>query len=334
MLFSYLRFPLGSFMSGHSQQENLIQGPESTCDSAQLFPETDLNLSFQIPYFSEKSDLVPIRDPNYHFNADVTKALLAGFTFNRRVMIQGFHGTGKSTHIEQVASRLNWPCLRINLDGQISRMDLIGKDAITLKDGKQVTEFVEGLIPFALQRPIALVFDEYDAGQPDVMFVIQQMLERNGSLTLLEQNRIISPHSGFRIFATTNTVGLGNLNGLYQGTQVLNQGQIDRWDILVTLNYLPPDEEQKIILSKVPELGNELLTLTQMVQMANLTRQSFENGDLSTLMSTRTIITWAENWQIFKDLERAFQYAFLNKCNPEEHLLLQELYQRCFAKEL
>jgi cobaltochelatase CobS len=246
------------------------------------------------------------------------------------------HGTGKSTHIEQVAARLNWPCLRINLDGQITRMDLLGKDVITIKDGKQVTEFQLGLIPWAMQRPIALVLDEYDAGRPDVMFVIQRMLEREGKLTLLDQNRVIEPHPAFRIFATSNTVGLGNWNSIYHGTQLLNHGQMDRWDVVAALNYLEPDAEAQIIKAKVPSLNNSenSLVVGQMIALANLTRNGFAAGDLSTLMSTRTVITWAENWAIFGDLALAFRLAFLNKCESEEKKLIAEYYQRCFNTEL
>ncbi|CAM3616125.1 AAA family ATPase [Polynucleobacter brandtiae] len=297
-----------------------------------IFPECKSYADFQIPVFSQLSDLVPPVDPAYQLNPEATLAILAGFAFNRRVMLQGMHGTGKSTHIEQVAARLNWPCLRINLDGQITRMDLIGKDTIILADGKQITRFQEGLIPWSLQRPIALILDEYDAGQPDVMFVIQRMLEREGKLTLLDQNRVIEPHPAFRIFATSNTVGLGNWNGLYQGTQLLNHGQMDRWDIVAALNYLAPQEEQKILLSKVPELSPE--QSEQMIALANLTRAGFEAGDLSTLMSTRTLITWGENWRIFKDFHLAFALAFLNKCEAEEKILIAEYFQRCFAVEL
>jgi cobaltochelatase CobS len=247
-------------------------------------------------------------------------------------MLQGMHGTGKSTHLEQIAARLNWPCLRINLDGQITRMDLIGKEIITLEDGKQVTQFQEGLIPWSLQRSVALILDEYDAGQADVMFVIQRMLEREGRLTLLDQNKVIEPHPAFRIFATSNTVGLGNWNGLYQGTQLLNHGQMDRWDIVAALNYLEPAEEEKILHAKVPELLADLTK--QMIALANLTRKGFEAGDISTLMSTRTLITWGENWRIFKDLQLGFSLAFLNKCASEEKALVAEYYQRCFAAEL
>ncbi|MBU3619246.1 MoxR family ATPase [Polynucleobacter sp. JS-Fieb-80-E5] len=297
-----------------------------------VFPECKGFADFQIPAFSQKSDLVPTIDSSYQLNPQASVAILAGFAFNRRVMLQGMHGTGKSTHLEQIAARLNWPCLRINLDGQITRMDLIGKDVITLEDGKQVTQFQEGLIPWSLQRPIALILDEYDAGQADVMFVIQRMLEREGRLTLLDQNRVIEPNPAFRIFATSNTVGLGNWNGLYQGTQLLNHGQMDRWDIVAALNYLEPAEEEKILLAKVPELSPE--TAGQMIALANLTRKGFEAGDISTLMSTRTLITWGENWRIFNDLELGFTLAFLNKCETEEKILVAEYYQRCFAQAL
>lgn len=306
--------------------------PEKLVSLHTTFPECKGFADFQIPAFNKPSDLVPAVDPSYQLNPEATLAILAGFAFNRRVMLQGMHGTGKSTHIEQVAARLNWPCLRINLDGQITRMDLIGKDVIGLEDGKQVTRFQEGLIPWSLQRPIALILDEYDAGQPDVMFVIQRMLEREGRLTLLDQNRVINPNASFRIFATSNTVGLGNWNGLYQGTQLLNHGQMDRWDIVAALNYLEPSEEQKILMAKVPELSDA--QAKAMISLANLTRSGFAAGDISTLMSTRTLITWGENWRIFEDLQLAFTLAFLNKCESEEKVLVAEYYQRCFASEL
>jgi cobaltochelatase CobS len=306
--------------------------PDKMVSLHAAFPECKDFADFQIPAFSQKSDLVPSVDPSYQLNSQASVAILAGFAYNRRVMLQGMHGTGKSTHLEQVAARLNWPCLRINLDGQITRMDLIGKDIITLEDGKQVTQFQEGLIPWSLQRSIALILDEYDAGQADVMFVIQRMLEREGRLTLLDQNRVIEPNPAFRIFATSNTVGLGNWNEMYQGTQLLNHGQMDRWDIVAALNYLDPEEEEKILLAKVPELSPE--TAKQMIALANLTRKGFEAGDISTLMSTRTLITWGENWRIFKDLQLGFTLAFLNKCESEEKLLVAEYYQRCFATEL
>jgi len=306
--------------------------PEKQVSLHAAFPECRGFADFEIPAFIQASELVPTIDPSYQLNPEATLAILAGFAFNRRVMLQGMHGTGKSTHIEQVAARLNWPCLRINLDGQITRMDLIGKDVITLADGKQITRFQEGLIPWSLQRPVALIFDEYDAGQPDVMFVIQRMLEREGRLTLLDQNRVINPNPAFRIFATSNTVGLGNWNGLYQGTQLLNHGQMDRWDIVAALNYLELEEEKKILLAKVPELSDA--QAKAMIGLANLTRDGFAAGDISTLMSTRTLITWGENWRIFKDLQIAFSLAFLNKCESEEKTLVAEYYQRCFASEL
>lgn len=306
--------------------------PEKQVSLHSTFPECKGFADFQVPAFGNASELVPAIDPNYQLNPEATLAILAGFAFNRRVMLQGMHGTGKSTHIEQVAARLNWPCLRINLDGQITRMDLIGKDVIDLQDGKQVTRFQEGLIPWSLQRPVALILDEYDAGQPDVMFVIQRMLEREGRLTLLDQNRVINPNPAFRIFATSNTVGLGNWNGLYQGTQLLNHGQMDRWDIVAALNYLEPAEEQKILMAKVPELSDA--QAKAMISLANLTRSGFAAGDISTLMSTRTLITWGENWRIFKDLQLAFTLAFLNKCESEEKALVAEYHQRCFASEL
>ena len=306
--------------------------PEKLVTLHSAFPGCKGFADFQIPAFNKPSELVPVVDPNYQLNPEATLAILAGFAFNRRIMLQGMHGTGKSTHIEQVAARLNWPCLRINLDGQITRMDLIGKDVISLEDGKQITRFQEGLIPWSLQRPVALILDEYDAGQADVMFVIQRMLEREGRLTLLDQNRVINPNPAFRIFATSNTVGLGNWNGLYQGTQLLNHGQMDRWDIVAALNYLEPIEEQKIVMAKVPELSDS--QVKAMIGLANLTRSSFAAGDISTLMSTRTLITWGENWRIFKDLQLAFALAFLNKCESEEKVLVAEYYQRCFASEL
>jgi cobaltochelatase CobS len=320
-------------MAASSQSIDLLDfQPDMVVSLHSALPECKGFADFQIPAFSQKSDLVPPVDPSYQLNPQASVAILAGFAYNRRVLIQGLHGTGKSTHLEQVAARLNWPCLRINLDGQITRMDLIGKEIITLEDGKQITRFQEGLIPWSLQRSIALILDEYDAGQADVMFVIQRMLEREGRLTLLDQNRVIEPNPAFRIFATSNTVGLGNWNGLYQGTQLLNHGQMDRWDIVAALNYLEPVEEEKILLAKVPELSAD--TAKQMIALANLTRKGFEAGDISTLMSTRTLITWGENWRIFKDLQLGFTLAFLNKCESEEKPLVAEYYQRCFATEL
>ena len=295
-----------------------------------------IDSDLQVPAFKERDDHVPEIDRAYHFNPDVTLAILAGFSRDRRVMLQGLHGTGKSTHIEQVAARLNWPCLRINLDGHISRLDLVGKDAIVIKDGKQITEFQEGIVPWALQRPVALVFDEYDAGRPDVMFVIQRILERDGKFTLLDQNRVIRPNPYFRLFATSNTVGLGNLNGMYHGIQRLNHAQIDRWNIVASLDYLPREEELSIVRARVPSLASaesEKL-LTAMVSVAELTRNGFAAGDLSTLMSPRTVIAWAENYEIFNDVEQAFRLSFLNKCDEMERPIVAEYYQRCFDQEL
>ncbi len=295
-----------------------------------------IDSDLQVPAFAERDDHVPEVDEAYRFNPDVTLALLAGFRRNRRVLVQGLHGTGKSTHIEQVAARLNWPCVRVNLDAHISRLDLVGKDAVVLLDGAQVTEFQEGIVPWALQRPVALIFDEYDAGRPDVMFVIQRILERDGKFTLTDQNRVLSPHPHFRLFATANTVGLGNLNGLYQGVQRLNHAQMDRWDIVASLSYLPPAEEIAIVLARVPgkntQAGRELVA--QMVAVAELTRRGFAAGDVSTLMSPRTVITWAENCEIFRDPALAFRLSFLNKCDDAERALVAEYYQRCFGQEL
>ena len=295
-----------------------------------------IDSDLRVPAFSRRSEHVPDVDAAYRFNPDVTLALLAGFAHNRRVMVQGLHGTGKSTHIEQVAVRLNWPCVRVNLDGHISRLDLVGKDAVVLRDGQQVTEFQPGIVPWALQRPMALIFDEYDAGRPDVMFVIQRILERDGQMTLLDQNKVLRPHPFFRLFATSNTVGLGNLNGLYHGAQRLNHAQMDRWNIVAALNYLKAEEEIAIVVARVPALaGHEHLALLQaMVALADLTRQGFALGDLSTLMSPRTVITWAENLQIFKDPALAFRLSFLNKCDEAERPLVAEYYQRCFQREL
>lgn len=286
--------------------------------------------------FADANGYVPEVDENYVFDKTTTTAILAGFMHNRRVLVQGYHGTGKSTHIEQVAARLNWPCIRINLDSHISRTDLIGRDAIVVKDGKQVTAFQEGIIPWALQRPVALVFDEYDAGRPDVMFVIQRILEAQGKLTLLDQNKVIAPHPYFRIFATSNTIGLGDSSGLYHGTQPINQGQMDRWNIVTTLNYLPADVEVKIVQGKIPALNNVKgkALLETMVAMANLTRQGFIHGDISTVMSPRTVISWAENAQILGDNDLAFRMSFLNKCDEMERATIAEYYQRCFDVDL
>ena len=292
--------------------------------------------NMKIVGFNEKTKFVPEIDESYLFDETTTKAILAGFCYNRRVMIQGYHGTGKSTHIEQVAARLNWPCVRVNLDSHISRLDLVGKDAIVLENGKQVTEFREGVLPWALQNPVAIVFDEYDAGRADVMFVIQRVLEVSGKLTLLDNNRVINPHQNFRLFATANTVGLGDTTGLYHGTQQINQGQMDRWSIVSTLNYLPTEAEEEIVLSKVPNFstkdGKE--TIKSMVSLANLTRNGFMSGDLSTVMSPRTVITWAENTNIIEDIDLAFKLTFFNKCDEMERPILSEYYQRCFGREL
>ncbi len=295
-----------------------------------------LDTDMTVPTFCEASEHVPDIDTAYHFNRDVTLAILAGFVQNRRVLIQGLHGTGKSTHIEQVAARLNWPCVRVNLDGHISRLDLVGKDTIVLREGRQVTAFQEGILPWALQQPMALIFDEYDAGRPDVMFVIQRILERNGHFMLLDQNRSIAPHPDFRLFATANTLGLGNLNGLYHGTQSLNHAQLDRWNIVAALNYLQPEDEVQITAARVPQMDNESgrKTIRRMVDLANLTRKGFEAGDISVLMSPRTVITWAENRQIFGDTGLAFRLSFLNKCDDAEKELIAEYYQRCFEEEL
>ena len=295
----------------------------------------DIDVDMKVMGFKEPNEYVPTLDESYKFDKNTTLAILAGFSHNRRVMIQGYHGSGKSTHIEQVAARLNWPCIRVNLDSHISRIDLLGKDAITLKDGKQITEFKEGILPWALQTPTALVFDEYDAGRPDVMFVIQRVLEVEGKLTLLDQNKVISPHSGFRLFATANTVGLGDTSGLYHGTQQINQGQMDRWHIVSTLNYLDPELELKVVLSKVQGLDNKegVEIAKNMISVANLSRQGFANGDISTLMSPRTVISWAENYQIFNDLNKSFEITFLNKCDETERVIIAEYYQRCFDSE-
>ncbi|MCG8490292.1 MAG: cobaltochelatase subunit CobS [Sneathiellales bacterium] len=295
-----------------------------------------IDSDLKVPAFSQATDLVPDLDPTYVFDHDTTMAILAGFAYNRRVMVQGYHGTGKSTHIEQVAARLNWPCVRVNLDSHISRIDLVGKDAIVLRDGKQVTEFREGILPWALQSPTAIVFDEYDAGRPDVMFVIQRVLEVEGKLTLLDQNRVIRPHPAFRLFATANTVGLGDTTGLYHGTQQINQGQMDRWNIVATLNYLPVEQEVGIVLAKVPAMDDEdgRATIARMVELANLTRTGFVNGDISTVMSPRTVITWAENADIFSDLAFGFRVTFLNKCDETERPVVAEYYQRCMGVEL
>ena len=296
-----------------------------------------LDSDMTVPAFSTPSEHVPEIDDTYQFDRETTLAILAGFAFNRRVLIQGYHGTGKSTHIEQVAARLNWPCIRVNLDSHISRIDLIGKDAIVLKDGKQITEFREGILPWALQHACALVFDEYDAGRPDVMFVIQRVLEVEGRLTLLDQNRVIRPHPSFRLFATANTVGLGDTTGLYHGTQQINQGQMDRWNVVATLNYLPHAQETAIVMAKMGVTATDKSMKKQiesMVALADLTRAGFINGDISTVMSPRTVITWSENARIFGDVGFAFRLTFLNKCDEAERSTVAEYYQRCFNEDL
>lgn len=296
-----------------------------------------IDSDMRVPAFSTPTEHVPERDKAYRFDRETTMAILAGFAYNRRVMIQGYHGTGKSTHIEQVAARLNWPCIRVNLDSHISRIDLIGKDAIVLRDGKQVTEYREGILPWALQHACAVVFDEYDAGRPDVMFVIQRVLELEGKLTLLDQNKVIRPHPAFRLFATANTVGLGDTTGLYHGTQQINQGQMDRWNIVATLNYLPHADEVRIILAKVPEYDTDEKrgTVASMVRLAEMTRSGFIAGDISTVMSPRTVISWAQNAAIFGgDIGFAFRVTFLNKCDEVERATVAEYYQRCFGQEL
>jgi len=307
--------------------------PDTTYDVKSTF---GIEAKIKVPGFSKSNEYVPDLDPAYRFDRDTTLAILAGFAHNRRVMIQGYHGTGKSTHIEQVAARLNWPCVRVNLDSHISRIDLVGKDAIVLKDGQQITEFREGLLPWALQHPVAMVFDEYDAGRPDVMFVIQRVLEVQGKLTLLDQNRVIRPHPAFRLFSTTNTIGLGDTTGLYHGTQQINQGQMDRWSIVATLNYLAHDSEVEIVLSKCPTYSapDKKKKIAAMVRVADMTRNAFINGDLSTVMSPRTVITWAENAEIFGDIGFAFRLTFLNKCDELERGTVAEFYQRAFGEDL
>ena len=321
-------------MTIHQAALSADSTPDTTVGVRNLF---GIDLDLKVPAFSQRSEYVPDVDPAYQFDRGTTLAILAGFSHNRRVMVQGYHGTGKSTHIEQVAARLNWPCVRINLDSHISRIDLLGKDAIVLEEGKQVTEFKEGMLPWALQRPVALVFDEYDAGRPDVMFVIQRVLEVEGKLTLLDQNRVIRPHPAFRLFATTNTIGLGDTTGLYHGTQQINQGQMDRWNIVTTLNYLPQPAEVDIVLAQVPEWQTDdgRRTIKAMVALADLTRKGFVGGELSVVMSPRTVISWAQNATIFGgDLAFAFRVSFLNKCDETERPIVAEYYQRCMGEDL
>ena len=307
--------------------------PDQEINTKEIF---GIECPFKVCGFKSKNDHVPIIDKDYKFDPETTRAILAGFADNRRVIIQGYHGTGKSTHIEQVAARLNWSCVRINLDSHISRIDLIGKDSIVIRDGKQITEFQEGMLPWAYQNPVALVFDEYDAGRPDVMFVIQRILESDSKLTLLDQSRVINPNRFFRLFATANTVGLGDTSGLYHGTQQINQGQMDRWNIVTTLNYLNNIEEEGIVLSKIKELNNKegKEIVRCMVSTADLTRSGFTNGDISTVMSPRTVITWAENYLLFNDLEYSFKLAFLNRCDELERSVIEEYYQRSFGIDL
>ena len=313
-----------------------IELPNKPSHKVEVSKIFNIDSKMSVKGFEEKTEWVPEIDDGYIFDKETTLSILAGFNHNRRVMVQGFHGTGKSTHIEQIAARLNWPCVRINLDSHISRIDLLGKDAIKLKDGKQITEFQEGMLPWSIQNPVALVFDEYDAGRPDVMFVIQRILEVEGKLTLLDQNKVIKPHPSFRLFATTNTVGLGDVTGLYHGTQQINQGQMDRWHILSTLNYLDANQELKVVLSKVSEFNtnkNQEI-LINMIKLANLTRSGFENGDISILMSPRTVISWAQNYKIFKDVVDSFKLTFLNKCDDLEKPIIVEYFQRCFDIEI
>ena len=307
--------------------------PDQEINTKEIF---GIECPFKVCGFKSKNDHVPIIDKDYKFDPETTRAILAGFADNRRVIIQGYHGTGKSTHIEQVAARLNWSCVRINLDSHISRIDLIGKDSIVIRNGKQITEFQEGMLPWAYQNPVALVFDEYDAGRPDVMFVIQRILESDSKLTLLDQSRIINPNRFFRLFATANTVGLGDTSGLYHGTQQINQGQMDRWNIVTTLNYLNNIEEEEIVLSKNKKLNNKegKEIIHCMVSTADLTRSGFINGDISTVMSPRTVITWAENYLLFNDIEYSFKLAFLNRCDELERSVIEEYYQRSFGIDL
>ena len=324
---------MASAQSTTGTADTPLDRPDITVSVRQTF---GLDSDMHVPAFSRADDHVPNVDEAYRFDHDTTLAILAGFAYNRRVLVQGYHGTGKSTHIEQVAARLNWPCIRVNLDSHISRIDLVGKDAIVLRDGRQVTEYREGLLPWALQHPTALCFDEYDAGRPDVMFVIQRVLEVEGKLTLLDQNRVIRPHPAFRLFATANTVGLGDTTGLYHGTQQINQGQMDRWNIVATLNYLSHEAEVEIVLAKAPSWDTEegRRAIHAMVALAELTRAGFVNGDISTVMSPRTVITWAENARIFHDMALAFRMTFLNKCDEAERSTVAEYYQRCFNEEL
>ena len=313
--------------------ENINSIPDIKVSVKQTF---GIDADLEVDAFSKKNDFVPDIDKNYKFDKDTTIAILSGFSFNKRVLVQGYHGTGKSTHIEQIAARLNWPCIRVNLDSHISRIDLIGKDAIRLKDGKQITDFQEGILPWSIQNPVALVFDEYDAGRPDVMFVIQRILESEGNFTLLDKNKVIKQNKYFRLFATSNTVGLGDTTGLYHGTQQINQGQMDRWNIVTTLNYLSLEKEMEIILAKNKSYntseGKE--KISNMIKVASLTRKGFMSGDISTVMSPRTVLHWAENAKIFNDIGYSFRVTFLNKCDESEKNIIAEYYQRCFGDDL
>ena len=313
--------------------ENINTIPDIKISVKQTF---GIDSNLEVDAFSKKNEYVPEIDKNYKFDKDTTLAILSGFSFNKRVLVQGYHGTGKSTHIEQVAARLNWPCIRVNLDSHISRIDLIGKDAITIKDGKQITEFQEGILPWSIQNPIALVFDEYDAGRPDVMFVIQRVLEAEGNFTLLDKNKVLKQHKYFRLFATSNTVGLGDTTGLYHGTQQINQGQMDRWNIVTSLNYLSLEREMEIILAKNKSYNNSKgkEDIANMIKVASLTRKGFVSGDISTVMSPRTVMHWAENNLIFKDIGYSFRVTFLNKCDDVEKNIIAEYYQRCFGEDL
>tara|TARA_B100001778_G_scaffold326776_1_gene323887 strand:+ start:65 stop:1039 length:975 start_codon:yes stop_codon:yes gene_type:complete len=312
---------------------NIEHTPDIKLSIKQTF---GIDSDMEVEAFSKRTDYVPEIDKTYKFDKDTTLAILSGFSFNKRVLVQGYHGTGKSTHIEQIAARLNWPCIRINLDSHVSRIDLIGKDSIVIKDGKQVTEFKEGILPWSIQNPIALVFDEYDAGRPDVMFVIQRVLEAEGNFTLLDKNKVIKQNKYFRLFATSNTVGLGDTTGLYHGTQQINQGQMDRWNIVTTLNYLVLEKEMEIIIGKNKSLDNNKgkERVANMIKVATLTRKGFMAGDISTVMSPRTVLHWAENSEIFKDVGYAFRVTFLNKCDEVEKNTIAEYYQRCFGEEL
>ena len=320
-------------LAAATTQDPTLAEPDMKVSVRQVF---GIDSDLEVPAYSEADEHVPELDPDYLFNRETTLAILAGFAYNRRVMVQGYHGTGKSTHIEQVAARLNWPCVRVNLDSHISRIDLVGKDAIVVREGLQVTEFRDCILPWAYQHNVALVFDEYDAGRPDVMFVIQRVLESSGRLTLLDQSRVIRPHPSFRLFATANTIGLGDTSGLYHGTQQINQAQMDRWSVVTVLNYLPHDDEVGIVVAKAKHFASEegRETVSKMVRVADLTRSAFVNGDLSTVMSPRTVIMWAENAQIFGDVGMAFRLTFLNKCDELERGIVAEFYQRAFGEEL